>query len=189
MPWMNSTFLASSQILSVLLALELDRCRVGGQQVEDQLLPGSGAQHVLKDTDGLAALCLGREPEAGVDTGSWRKAHSRLTDARYWALSPQGAGLARLFSLCPVPSVECLFNSALQSVPTQLGGIPPLVIMTSCLGMVGERHGKLWKLLNAQHLSQACAPRRAREKSCRKKIKKYLSLKSLGVIRPSALEL
>ena len=44
-----------------------------GQQVVDQLLPGSGAQHVLKDTDGLAALCMGREPEAGVDTGSWRK--------------------------------------------------------------------------------------------------------------------
>lgn len=44
-----------------------------GQWVVDQLLPGSGAQHVLKDTDGLAALGLGREPEAGVDTGSWRK--------------------------------------------------------------------------------------------------------------------
>lgn len=44
-----------------------------GQQVGDQLLPGSGAQHALKDTDGLAALCMGREPEVGVDTGSWRK--------------------------------------------------------------------------------------------------------------------
>lgn len=39
----------------------------------DQLLPGSGAQHVLKDTDGLAALCMGREPEAGVDASSLGK--------------------------------------------------------------------------------------------------------------------
>lgn len=61
-----------------------------GQQVADQLLPGSGAQHVLKDTDGLAALCMGREPEAGVGTGSWRKkAHSRLAYAQHWALSLQ----------------------------------------------------------------------------------------------------
>lgn len=44
-----------------------------GQQVVDQLLPGSGAQHVLRDTDGLEALCMDREPEAGVDTGSWSK--------------------------------------------------------------------------------------------------------------------
>lgn len=44
-----------------------------GQQVVDQLLPRSGAQHVLKDTDGLAALRVGREPAAGADAGSWRK--------------------------------------------------------------------------------------------------------------------
>lgn len=43
------------------------------------------------------------------------KAHSRLTDARRWALGPQGAGLARLLSMCLEPSVECLFYSALES--------------------------------------------------------------------------
>lgn len=52
-----------------------------GQQVVDQLLPGSGAQHALKDTDGLAALGVGREPEAGADTGSCEKAHSGFTDS------------------------------------------------------------------------------------------------------------
>lgn len=65
-----------------------------GQQVEDQLLPGSGAQHALKDTDGLAALDMGREPEAGVDTGSCEKAHSGFADSlRHWALSPWSPGL------------------------------------------------------------------------------------------------
>lgn len=55
-----------------------------GQQVADQLPPRSGAQHVLKDTDGLAASCVGREPAAGVDAGSWRE--SSFTTRRSPAL-------------------------------------------------------------------------------------------------------
>lgn len=56
--------------------LSIDRMPDRGQQVVDQLLPGSGAQHALKDTDGLAALGMGREPVAGADTGSREKTHS-----------------------------------------------------------------------------------------------------------------
>lgn len=60
----------------------------------DQLLPGSGAQHALKDTDGLAALGMGREPEAGVGTGSCENTHSGLADSLgHWALSPWSPGL------------------------------------------------------------------------------------------------
>lgn len=71
---MISTFLSSSQILFLCPhCLRVGQVPGQGQQVVDQLLPGSGAQHVLRDTDGLEALCMDREPEAGVDTGSWRK--------------------------------------------------------------------------------------------------------------------
>lgn len=60
----------------------------------DQLLPGSGAQHVLKDTDGLAAVGMGREPEAGADPGSCEKAHSGFADSPgLSALSPGSPGL------------------------------------------------------------------------------------------------
>lgn len=85
------------------------------------------------------------------------KAHSRLTDAQHWALGPQGTGLAQLFSMCPVPSMECLFKSALQSSYAIGGPTPPLGDRDCLLGVEeGEKHGKLWKrLLNSQHLSQA----------------------------------
>lgn len=53
-----------------------------GQQVVGQLPPGSGAQHVLKGTDGLAALCMGREPQWGWTLVPGEKSHSRLTDAQ-----------------------------------------------------------------------------------------------------------
>lgn len=77
----------SSQILS--RCLSIGQVPDWGQQVVDQLLPGSGAQHALKDTDGLAALGMGREPEAGVGTGSCEKTHSGLADSLgCWALSP-----------------------------------------------------------------------------------------------------
>ena len=52
------------------------------------------------------------------------KAHSRLTDTQHRALSPRGVGLARLLSTYPVPSMQCLLNSALESAYT-IGGNPP----------------------------------------------------------------
>lgn len=61
--------------------LSIDRMPDRGQQVVDQLLPGSGAQHALKDTDGLAALGMGREPAAGADTGSREKTHSGFANS------------------------------------------------------------------------------------------------------------
>lgn len=70
------------------------------------------------------------------------KAHSRLTDAQHWALSPQGAELARLFPMCPEPSVECLFKSALQSSYAIGGNHPHLVIVTLCLRL---GRGKGWQ--------------------------------------------
>lgn len=67
-------FLRSYWVLSLCAhCLRVGQVPGWGQQVVDQLLPGSGAQRVLKDTDGLAASCMGREPEAGVDTGSLGK--------------------------------------------------------------------------------------------------------------------
>jgi hypothetical protein len=60
----------------------------------DQLLLGSGAQHVLKDTDGLAALGMGREPAVGADTGSCEKTHSGFANSLgHWALSLRSPGL------------------------------------------------------------------------------------------------
>lgn len=56
------------------------------------------------------------------------KAHSRLTDAQHWARSPQGAGLARLLCMCPVPSVERLFESCYVR-----GENPSLVTLTVSL--------------------------------------------------------
>lgn len=80
--------------LSVLAVSALDRCQIGALQVVDQLLPGSGAQHALKDTDGLAALGMGREPEAGADTGSCEKVHSGFADSPgFWTLRPSSPGL------------------------------------------------------------------------------------------------
>ena len=152
---MSSTFLPSTQIGSLCphclwVGPEPGR----GQQVADQLLPGSGAQHVLKDTDGLAALCMGREPEAGVDTGSWRKSSFKT----HWhpAPGPKPPGVRAWlgFSLrtqCPACSV-CL-TQPLRAL-TRSGGTPPWRSWLSAWMCVcsGEKHGKLWKCtLDFQH--------------------------------------
>lgn len=110
------------------------------------------------------------------------KAHSRLTDTQHWALSPQGAGLARLFSMCPVPSMQCLFNSALESSYT-IGGNPPWRWWLSAWMCV--QWGETWKTLEAH--PRFLASRGAPEKSCWTERNKYL--KSLGVARPISLEL
>ena len=105
------------------------------------------------------------------------KAHSRLTDTQHWALSPQGAGLARLFSMCPVPSMQCLFNSALESSYT-IGGNPPLAMVIVCLDVCA---------VGRNMANSGSASRGAPEKSCWTERNKHL--KSLGVARPIRLEL
>lgn len=182
---MSSTFLPSTQIGSLCSHCLWVGPEPGrGQQVADQLLPGSGTQHVLKDTDGLAALCMGRELEAGVDIGSWRKSSFKT----HWHPAPgpkrpRGAGLARLLSTYPVPSMQWLLNSALESAYT-IGENPPLAIVIVRLD-VCVQWWETWQTLEVY--PRFSAPRGAPENLVEQRGKKFL--KSLGATRPITLEL